>query len=293
MADKPRFEISATQVVGGALAAAGAATAASLLGVYGTVIGSAVMSVIATVGAALYGHSVERGKQTIERVRYHRTTGKMQRLNGDGVPVQEDRESTTDPENEITQDLSDTPTEQLAADESAGGSADTADTEAETAGPSLGERLRALNWRTVSVTAAVVLVLGLGTVTLAELAMGQSMSSALGGGDGGKHNVSVVRAFTGGGATGGRGHPHTSGPSATSSDASPTASTSSAEESPTSAPDTTTETATTQSTEEPTTTEPTTAPTTAPPSTSEPTQGGDTSRGLAPNQRATGGGQKR
>ncbi|HET7173850.1 MAG TPA: hypothetical protein VFI30_06200 [Nocardioidaceae bacterium] len=62
---RPRLELSGVRVLGGALAAASAAVAASWLGVGGTIIGAAVASVVATVGTALYSHSLERSRYTL------------------------------------------------------------------------------------------------------------------------------------------------------------------------------------------------------------------------------------
>lgn len=93
MSEKTRMELSAAQVIGGALAAASAATAASVLGVYGTVIGAVVVSVVASVGGALYTHSIRRGKQAIDKTKLHRTV-RILRVGekpptGSGVPVAE------------------------------------------------------------------------------------------------------------------------------------------------------------------------------------------------------------
>jgi hypothetical protein len=62
----PRLELSLPKIVAGALAAASAAVASSWLGVAGTVFGAVVVSVVATVGTALYSHSLERSRQAIQ-----------------------------------------------------------------------------------------------------------------------------------------------------------------------------------------------------------------------------------
>jgi hypothetical protein len=64
--DRPRLQLSATQVIASALAATTATVAASYLGVAGTVIGAAVASVLTVVGNAVYSHSIQR---TSDRVR--------------------------------------------------------------------------------------------------------------------------------------------------------------------------------------------------------------------------------
>ncbi|MFF5206968.1 hypothetical protein [Streptosporangium sp. NPDC000396] len=60
MGGERRFDLNLPQIVGGALATMTAAVAASYLGVAGTVIGAAVMSVGSTVGGAVYTHYLRR-----------------------------------------------------------------------------------------------------------------------------------------------------------------------------------------------------------------------------------------
>ncbi len=70
----PRSTLSVTQVVAGALAAVSAAVAASFFGVAGTVIGAALVSVVSTVGSALYGASLDRTGERLRRTRHARPT---------------------------------------------------------------------------------------------------------------------------------------------------------------------------------------------------------------------------
>jgi hypothetical protein len=65
---RPRLDLSAAQVTGGALAAVTSAVAGSTLGVNGTVAGAAVGSVVATVGGELYTHSLRRTHQSVRGV---------------------------------------------------------------------------------------------------------------------------------------------------------------------------------------------------------------------------------
>lgn len=58
--EQQKFELSLPQIGGSALAAVTAAVAASYLGVAGTVIGAAVMSVASTIGTAVYTHYLKR-----------------------------------------------------------------------------------------------------------------------------------------------------------------------------------------------------------------------------------------
>ncbi|MFC4536431.1 hypothetical protein [Sphaerisporangium dianthi] len=66
MGDKETLDLSAPQIVGGALAAATAAVGASFLGVHGTVIGAALASAGTTVGNAIYTHYIHRTKDRLK-----------------------------------------------------------------------------------------------------------------------------------------------------------------------------------------------------------------------------------
>jgi hypothetical protein len=55
-----RFDLSVPQVAGSAVASVAAAIAASQLGVYGTVIGAGVMSIVATTGGSVFQHLFRR-----------------------------------------------------------------------------------------------------------------------------------------------------------------------------------------------------------------------------------------
>lgn len=63
----PPLGISPAQLVGSALGAVSAAVATSFFGVTGTVIGAAVVSVVATVGTAAYTQSLRRGAEAVRR----------------------------------------------------------------------------------------------------------------------------------------------------------------------------------------------------------------------------------
>ena len=62
-----KFELSMPQILGSALAAVTAAVAASYLGVAGTVIGAALVSVASSVGTAIYTHYLKRTGDTVKR----------------------------------------------------------------------------------------------------------------------------------------------------------------------------------------------------------------------------------
>ena len=64
---KPRLNLTTSQVAASALAACCASIVASYLGVAGTVIGAAVGSIIATTGAAIWGHLFRKGGDKIKQ----------------------------------------------------------------------------------------------------------------------------------------------------------------------------------------------------------------------------------
>ena len=86
-AKKPRLNLTMTQVAASALAACCASIVASYLGVAGTVIGAAVGSVVATTGAAIWGHLFRTGGDKIKQTLL---------VNGEEVEVEVDRDQAAD-----------------------------------------------------------------------------------------------------------------------------------------------------------------------------------------------------
>ncbi len=65
MSSGRRIDVSSVQVVASVMAAVTGALAASFLGVAGTIIGTAMMSVAGTVGVAVYRYFLDRGRERI------------------------------------------------------------------------------------------------------------------------------------------------------------------------------------------------------------------------------------
>jgi hypothetical protein len=65
---KEQFHLSFAQILASCLAAVSAAVLCSLFGVAGTIIGTAIFSLIATVGSALYTHSLNRTRARLRRM---------------------------------------------------------------------------------------------------------------------------------------------------------------------------------------------------------------------------------
>ncbi len=138
--ERVRIELSATQLVAGALAAMTAAVAGAQLGVAGTVIGAALGSVVAGVASSLYTASLHRGRQALARTPLPRP----------GRP---------------------TPTAVLPRVEEP---VEPTPQRGRTAG------LPRRRWRTLLVTAGVVFVLAVGGLTAVELITGNAVSGGSG-----------------------------------------------------------------------------------------------------------------
>ncbi|MBI0299116.1 hypothetical protein JBE04_32830 [Streptomyces sp. PRKS01-29] len=82
-----RMDLSVAHVAGSALAAVAAAVLASKLGVYGTILGAGVVSVVATAGGTVFQHLFRRTGEQIKEVRVQtRPTGRR-RYAGPAEPV--------------------------------------------------------------------------------------------------------------------------------------------------------------------------------------------------------------
>ncbi|WP_413806774.1 hypothetical protein [Streptomyces sp. OE57] len=83
-----RIELSMAHVAGSALAAVAAAVLASKLGVYGTILGAGVVSVVATAGGTVFQHLFRRTGEQIKEVRVQtRPTGRR-RYGGPAGPAE-------------------------------------------------------------------------------------------------------------------------------------------------------------------------------------------------------------
>jgi len=195
-----KLDLGVAQVAGSALAAVTAALAASTLGVAGTILGAGVGAVVATVGSALYAHSLRRATERVRQLRLM----EMRPTGGVRWPAPRSRASADDepPTLPLT-----TATEPLPA-------------EPEDAGRR--------PWRRSALMIAGGFALALAGITAAEAVIGHPLSSSK------ESGTSVGRAVTGDGG-GGSSTPSTSTPS-TSQTSSPTSSATSQTSSPTSVP---------------------------------------------------------
>ncbi|WP_405573367.1 hypothetical protein OG317_27990 [Streptomyces sp. NBC_01167] len=162
-----RLDLSVPQVAGSALAAIAAAVLASQLGVYGTIIGAGLVSVVATCGGSVFQHFFRRTGEQIRDVTV------QTKPKGRQVPLP--------PADDATQML-----RQVHRDEGR---------EEFSAASTHGTRVR--GWKRPLVAASVVFGVAMLGITGYEVASG----SELGGGNG----TTVGSAVRGGGSAGGGG----------------------------------------------------------------------------------------
>jgi hypothetical protein len=77
--EQTKVQVSTVQIIAGALASVSAAVVASTFGLKGTLLGAAVTSIVASVGSALYTHSLHRARARIQ-TRFNPHTGAIERV---------------------------------------------------------------------------------------------------------------------------------------------------------------------------------------------------------------------
>jgi hypothetical protein len=155
--------LSPAQIAGSALSAVSAAFVASWAGTTGTLIGAAVGSIVATIGAAFYTASLRRSSEAVRRAatQVRQTsllTGTLPRTRLDGSPQPGDTRAVDSPE---------VPAEQA---EPVGDDGESADLPA-----------RKLPWGKVLLASVAVMIAALGGITAVEALTGRPISSWLGG----------------------------------------------------------------------------------------------------------------
>ena len=146
---KPFLDLSATQLIGGSLAAATAAALGSRLGVVGTITGAALVSVVSAVAGALYTQSLRR---THELIRARETLGARERLAKVGAGVR--RPTLRDEPHPDSQEIEEA---------------------VEEATPSIWSRV---TWKGVAAAAGAFFVITALVITGTELLTGQSLDGS-------------------------------------------------------------------------------------------------------------------
>jgi hypothetical protein len=77
--EQTKVQVSVVQIIAGALASVSAALVASTFGLKGTLLGAAVTSIVASVGGALYTHSLHQARAHIQ-TRFNPYTGAIERV---------------------------------------------------------------------------------------------------------------------------------------------------------------------------------------------------------------------
>jgi hypothetical protein len=92
---RARLNLTTSQVAASALAACCASIVASYLGVAGTVIGAAVGSVVATTGAAIYGHLFRTGSRKLKQTLL--INGELVSIDGEAVETEDSQAEESRP----------------------------------------------------------------------------------------------------------------------------------------------------------------------------------------------------
>ncbi|NUS72603.1 MAG: hypothetical protein HOQ05_04265 [Corynebacteriales bacterium] len=194
--DTLRKDLSFTQIVASALAAVSASFAASYFNVIGTIVGAAIISVVATVGSALYKHSLDRSKVALKNAA-ETVPWTPRQLAERRAALASAAAEDTPPTQHVTSVRTDTDTAIMPATEESTTRADEATTTPRTVS-NLRKKFTAkpLNWKHIAAAAAAVFVITVGAVTTVELVGGAPLSSLLWGND--KEGTSI------GGVIGGR-----------------------------------------------------------------------------------------
>ncbi len=181
----PRLDLSLPKIIAGALAAASAAVASSWLGVAGTVLGTIIVSVIATVSTALYSNSLERSQHAIrETLPVLATRARQDRDPSDGPDTMELTAATSDP-------IRAAPSGRLG-----------------------------VSWPTVVVSCAATLALGFGVLTGFEALVGRSAAELTG--ESSSSGTTLGSLVEGGGSQQKPAHPRSPSIPTTTSPTSPT-----------------------------------------------------------------------
>lgn len=173
---RKRLDLSVAQVSGSAIAAVVAAKLASTLGVYGTILGAGVISVIATCGGSVFQHLFKRTGEQIRVVTVH------------GEPVKASRRSVRRAAPARTQVLP-------AIGEPAAPPYD------EEFGVATTHGTRVRGWKRSAVAAALVFLVSMGGITAYELISDQDFS--------GTRGTTTFGSVVGRGAEGSPGTPST------------------------------------------------------------------------------------
>ncbi|MGW7433565.1 hypothetical protein ACWGIN_29000 [Streptomyces sp. NPDC054861] len=171
--EKKKLDLSVAQVSGSAIAAVVAAKLASTLGVYGTILGAGVISVIATCGGSLFQHLFKR---TGEQIRVATVHGERAE-----IPVTVAAPTSGSPPAPLHDGASPARGGGRSGGASGADSASAADGESgEEFGAATMHGTRVRGWKRSAVAAALVFLVSMGGITAYELISDQDFSGTQG-----------------------------------------------------------------------------------------------------------------
>jgi hypothetical protein len=182
MADRPAqghvpqrrgLDLSPVQVIASALATVAGALLASLLGVYGTIVGAAVVSGSATTGAAVFQHLFHRtgdGLRGSRPARAMRTAASASTSASPSTSAASTPSAPSAPAPSAPSAPPSTPAEARAAQRADARAAFT---------PAPVPARRPRGWRTYALTTGLVFLLAMGTLTVVELIAGKPVAAVV------------------------------------------------------------------------------------------------------------------
>lgn len=176
-----KVAFSLPQIIGGALAAATAATIGSQLGVAGTIVGAAVASIVGGVAGTLYSAGLDR---THRKVTEAINRGYSRVRNAEDYDPDAVRALGADDGSPVLPGLGDVP----AVAVSTASTAATEETRLDLSPESRPEDRRRKVWKVMGLTAAAMFLLALVAITIVELGLGRALD-----GKGGTTISQVVR----------------------------------------------------------------------------------------------------
>lgn len=175
-----RFDLSPSQIAGGGVATLAAATTASYAGVYGTIIGAALMSVISTSGTAVAQYYLRRSGDKAKELATEAQRSRP-RPNRDTAGTTAARPAETPAETPV-----ETPAEITAVLPAVSATANPSATDSTGSSEgTTGDRPVSWwrRWRTLALSAVAVFLLVMAVITVFELYSGRSLSETVRGSD--------------------------------------------------------------------------------------------------------------
>jgi hypothetical protein len=208
MSERGRPDLNPTHLVAGGLATATATVATSYLGVAGTIIGAALMSVATTAGAAIYQYYLDRGKRryvtiVTGEIRHRFVARKPADSGRPAEPAEEPPAGATEPERPERPEEPAKPDEPNPPDETAELTEAPVPAPDEAAGTGAGPRRP--RWYVLAGAAFAIFAVVIGGITAVESLAHKPVSAMLGRSD--RSGTSLGDTFGGAGGSAPTRHP--------------------------------------------------------------------------------------